>query len=422
MEKREFLVVGAGVSGLAFANEVRDRVLVLEREEEPGGWCRTVKQDGFVWDYSGHFFHFRRPEIDAWLRERMPANSVRTVEKRTRVTTVAGDEVDFPFQTHLHQLPQPAFVACLADWAAAARAPGAGAGARSFKDMLERRFGRAVCDSFLVPYNEKVYATDLDRLDKDAMGRFFPQASLEDALAALGGARLATYNDTFTYPKRGAVQYVRALMRDLPEGAVALGEGVERVDVDRRVVHTKKGRQIGYEHLVASAPLPSLLRACGVAHDADAFTSNQVLVLNLGFDRKGRDDVHWIYFADPALSLYRVGFYDNILGTDRMSLYVEIGMPAGADVDVDAARARALADLARAGVVDGHRLVASHAVVMNPAYAHITRRSLLESARTRAALADLGVHAVGRYGRWTYCSIEDNIVEARALARALAGP
>jgi hypothetical protein len=29
------------------------------------------------------------------------------------------------------------------------------------------------------------------------------------------------------------------------------------------------------------------------------------------------------------------------------------------------------------------------------------------------------VHSIGRYGAWTYCSIEDNIVEARALAERL---
>jgi hypothetical protein len=34
----------------------------------------------------------------------------------------------------------------------------------------------------------------------------------------------------------------------------------------------------------------------------------------------------------------------------------------------------------------------------------------------RALLAAQGVHAVGRYGGWTYCSIEDNLVETRALA------
>jgi protoporphyrinogen oxidase len=30
-----------------------------------------------------------------------------------------------------------------------------------------------------------------------------------------------------------------------------------------------------------------------------------------------------------------------------------------------------------------------------------------------------GVHSIGRYGGWTYCSIEDNIVEARALVAQL---
>ena len=33
-------------------------------------------------------------------------------------------------------------------------------------------------------------------------------------------------------------------------------------------------------------------------------------------------------------------------------------------------------------------------------------------------VAWFGVHSIGRYGGWTYCSIEDNIVEARALVNA----
>jgi hypothetical protein len=31
-----------------------------------------------------------------------------------------------------------------------------------------------------------------------------------------------------------------------------------------------------------------------------------------------------------------------------------------------------------------------------------------------------GVHSVGRYGGWTYCSIEDNMVETRELAARFA--
>ena len=40
--------------------------------------------------------------------------------------------------------------------------------------------------------------------------------------------------------------------------------------------------------------------------------------------------------------------------------------------------------------------------------------------RLKRGLATRGVHSIGRYGSWTYCSIEDNIVEARALAEAFS--
>ena len=61
MKKVEYLVAGAGVTGLAFMNALKDssEALCVEKASEPGGYCKTIKQDGFVWDFSGHFFHFR---------------------------------------------------------------------------------------------------------------------------------------------------------------------------------------------------------------------------------------------------------------------------------------------------------------------------------------------------------------------------
>jgi hypothetical protein len=76
---------------------------------------------------------------------------------------------------------------------------------------------------------------------------------------------------------------------------------------------------------------------------------------------------------------------------------------------------RVLSDLRRHGVIDDHQLVASQSVVMDPAYVHITRASMEAQERLSRVLRDRGVHSIGRYGRWTYCSIEDNIVEAREL-------
>ena len=140
-----------------------------------------------------------------------------------------------------------------------------------------------------------------------------------------------------------------------------------------------------------------------------------MLVFNFGFDRKGKKDVHWVYYPSRETVFYRVGWYDNIFDADRMSLYVEIGFPKDAVIDVAETRQRVLRDLEREGVVSGQRLVAEHSVVLDPAYVHITQRSLAERERLGAVLRGRDVFSVGRYGGWTYCAIEDNIVEARAL-------
>jgi protoporphyrinogen oxidase len=423
MEIVDYLVVGAGVSGLGFANAIRaaggaPSVLVLEADDQVGGYCKTVEQDGFTWDYSGHFFHFRHPAIEAWLRARMPGVEVRTVTKRSTVR-YRGLDIDFPFQKNIHQLDKSDFIDCLVDLYFAGEGRDPAAPPTSFKDMLIGRLGRNIAERFLIPYNEKLYACDLDDLDVEAMGRFFPHADVADIIRNMRAADNASYNETFCYPRGGAIQYVRALLHDLPAGVVSLSEPVVSIDRVARVATTPR-RSIGFGRLVSSAPLPSLLSMCGVEADPAVFSWNKVLVFNLGFDRKGATGVHWIYFPDRTLTFYRVGFYDNIMDEGRMSLYVEIGARAGQALDVDMMRERVIADLRREGIVTDHRLVASHSVVLDPAYVHITRGSLAAAAHARTSLEAHGVHSIGRYGGWTYCSIEDNLVEARALADRLA--
>ncbi len=425
MEQVRTVIVGAGVSGLATAAALADRdYVILERDSEIGGYCKTVKRDGFVWDYSGHFFHFKHPEIESWLRARMPDQRIRVVQKRSFIS-YAGRLIDFPFQKNIHQLPQDEFIDCLYDLYFARapaellgpKAPGR-AEERNFKEMLYARFGRSIAEKFLIPYNEKLYACDLATLDRDAMGRFFPHADLTDVIRNMKEPDNASYNATFTYPEGGAIEYVKALASEVRPDAIALNEGLVGLDLEHRIARTSR-REIRFERLVSSAPLPRLLRLAGWKHDESVFGWNKVLVFNLGFDRKGPRDVHWIYYPSRERVFYRVGFYDNIFDASRMSLYVEIGFSRDAVVDAQAMLARVLDDLKKEGLVTDHRLVAHHSVVMDPAYVHITQRSIAEVRRVRDELARHGVYSIGRYGGWTYCSIEDNIVEARALAAAL---
>jgi protoporphyrinogen oxidase len=433
MDSVRTLIVGAGVTGLATAAALSERgdhdYLVLESDREIGGWCKTVKKAGFVWDYSGHFFHFKHPEIERWLVDRMPGQRIRTVTKKS-VIAYKGRFVDFPFQKNIHQLPQDEFIDCLHDvyFARSSDVKRDGAArdtAANFKEMLATRFGRSICEKFLFPYNEKLYACDLATLDIDAMGRFFPHADLTDIVRNMRQADNASYNATFTYPEGGAIEYVRAIASAVQPGALALEEAVVAVDLTRKVVRTagaRGSREIRFDRLVSSVPFNRLVALCGVDDDPAAWSWNKVLVYNFGFDAKGQEGVHWAYYPSRETSFYRVGWYDNIFENDRLSLYVEVGFAKDAPVDAEAMRARVLADLQREGVVTGQRLVAEHSVVLDPAYVHITKRSLAAHERLAARLEGHGVWSLGRYGRWTYCAIEDNIVEARELVESWQSP
>lgn len=79
-----------------------------------------------------------------------------------------GKYIDFPFQKNIHQLDKDEFIDCLYDLFITT-----GSDYSTFKQMLYAKFGKSIAEKFLIPYNEKLYACDLNRLDVDAMGRFF---------------------------------------------------------------------------------------------------------------------------------------------------------------------------------------------------------------------------------------------------------
>lgn len=236
MDRVRHLIVGAGISGLATAAFLEsDDYLVLEADTEIGGYCKTIVRDGFVWDYSGHFFHFRDPDLERFLLDRMGEQRVLRIRKESKIRF--GEVlVDYPFQKNIHQLPREDFLECLVDLFSRDPKPAA-----NFREMLYAKFGRGIAEKFLVPYNEKLYATDLSTLDVDAMGRFFPHANVEEIVRNFRNPENETYNATFTYPE-GAIQYVHAIASEVDSARIALSEPVVRIDRGGRWPSPRSGR------------------------------------------------------------------------------------------------------------------------------------------------------------------------------------
>ena len=62
-KKVKYLIIGAGITGLSFADQVKKDYFIIEKEREVGGYCRTIKKGDYIWDFAGHFFHFKTEEM-----------------------------------------------------------------------------------------------------------------------------------------------------------------------------------------------------------------------------------------------------------------------------------------------------------------------------------------------------------------------
>lgn len=415
----KYLIIGAGISGLTFANYVsNDDYLIIEKDDKIGGYCKTTINGEYVWDYAGHFYHFKTDEMKKLFEQLMADEEIVSQVKNTKIY-YKGEYIDYPFQTNIHQLEKKEFIDCLYDLFNKKEK----SNYDSFLDMLYGKFGKSIVEKFLKPYNEKLYACDLNKLDKDAMGRFFPYANINQIINNMKESNNTSYNNTFLYPKKGAEKFIQKLYERLNKSNIRLSTGVKKIDVENKIAFTDKGDIINYKYLINTAPMNIFMTILGRKEDLNLLKKlsyNKVLVFNLGFEKGSPNKEHWIYLPEKKYNFYRIGFYNNILNQEKASMYIEIGFDKNDIINVDEQLKLTLDNLKKMKVIDeDNKLIAYETIIMDPAYVHIEGKSLQNIKEHIETLNNNSIYSIGRYGAWTYCSMEDAMIAAKELALKL---
>ena len=419
--KTKNLIIGAGISGLTYANYAKEDYLIIEKENEVGGYCRTIKKDGFIWDYAGHFFHFNTEEFKNKFLNQMNKDDIIYNNKCTKII-YKNKLIDFPFQTNIHQLEKKEFIDCLYDLLNKEEKDHYD----NFLDMLYGKFGKSIVEKFLKPYNEKLYAVDLKELDVEAMGRFFPYANKEEIIKNMKKHEVKSYNSSFLYPKNGAGSFIKILYDKLDKDKIMLNTSVKAIDTNKKVVTLSTGEKGEYENLINTIPLNSFLKLLGEYEDVQKRMSyNKVLVFNLGFNKKSPKFTkeHWLYIPSKDCNFYRCGFYNNILGTEKLSMYVEIGYNMKDIINDDEVAKQlelTLENLNKLGITNKDITLESYStVIMDPAYVHINAETNKLLDNIKEQLKNKKIYTIGRYGAWIYNSMEDSMLKAKELAEEI---
>ncbi|SRR5579871_735695 len=434
--KAETLIAGGGLAGLSCARELHRAsrpYLLVEKEKEPGGLCRTVFDKGFTYDYTGHFLHFQNDRMKKWVLQ-LVGNRLKT-RRRHAVIYSQGTYTEYPYQENNAGLPSGAVRENVLGYLEAAlhrRFSGMDPSrAADFKTWCLQAFGPGLSRRFMFPYNEKLWKFPLSKLTTHWMGRFVPSPRVLEVLrgAFTRQSSASGYNATFLYPDQGGISILpRAIAQGLP--GLWRGVGLKKLDLARRKVLLTSGLEIGFDRLVSSLPLPQLVALTSglptaLARSARNLKATSIYNINLGL--KGRQPVpySWVYFPEKEFGFHRAGSVSacvpSVAPRGHASVYVEFSY-RGTRPDGRALGRHAVQKLKQLGWIKGESQVVSR-VDLNLPGAYVVYDS--QRDETVAALLDhfrkKGVDSVGRYGRWEYGSMESAMKQGIEAAHQILG-
>ncbi|RIL06141.1 MAG: hypothetical protein DCC71_07905 [Proteobacteria bacterium] len=474
------VVIGAGPTGLSAAYHLGEDALLLEQNDRVGGWCRSIEEGGFTFDYAGHIMFSNDPYVHE-LYAMLLGDNVHWQEREAWIYS-KGVHTRYPFQGSLYGLPANVIKECIvgaiearfgkldeARRSAAPRDAGSGTTAPAgdpkdccgdgvleaslpksgaargiadfahFEDFIHGVWGAGIAKHFAVPYNRKLWAVPLSEMETSWLGGRVPLPDLQEMIegALSPSPKPMGPNARFGYPLRGGFQALMDAWLPHLRGALELRARVESISVQRRSVTLGDGRSFGWRTLVSTMPLPLLVRALGdeapdeLLEAARGLRHVSVRCVNLGVGRERLTEKHWIYYPEDTV-FHRIFVQGNASphcnppGGFGLTCEITHSPHKPLPCDGDALIQRCIEDCRRVGMLrDDDPVWVANQVDMPYAYVVYDHARARNVAVIRDWLARHGVVAAGRYGEWEYYNSDHAFLagrDAAERARALSPP
>jgi protoporphyrinogen oxidase len=313
------VIVGAGPTGLGAAHRLAERGhddwVVLEAADGVGGLARSFTDAaGFTYDIGGHVLFSHYPYYTEVV-ERSLGEEHSQLQREAWVC-MEGRFIPYPFQNNIRDLAPQTVYECLVGLIETQRREHDPA---TFADWLQAVFGAGMARHFMLPYNEKVWATPPELMAYGWIGERVPVVDVAAVLrnVVLGEDQISWGpNSSFRYPLRGGTGRLYEEIAKPLSDRIELDRPVVAVDPDAAEVRTADGRRWGYDALLSTMPLDELVAACRgaptpVRAAAGRLAWSGTHVVGVGLDRPAGTTRNWVYFPEPQVPFYRVTYLSN---------------------------------------------------------------------------------------------------------------
>jgi protoporphyrinogen oxidase len=309
MKQYNYIILGAGPSGLSFAHTLLEcgerSFLIIEKEKIAGGLCRSEIVDDAPLDIGGgHFLDIKNQAALDLLFRFMPRSEW---QEFTRISTIniRGTEVDYPLEANLWQLSIEDQIDFLESIAAAGCVQGSAA-PEAFEDWISWKLGRRIAEEYMLPYNRKIWSMDLRELGTYWLSKL-PDVSFRETLQSCLERRpfgTIPAHGTFLYPKGFGYGEVWKRM------GLALGEHlristpVSAIDIRNKIINN----MFKAEMIINTIPWTQWLHISDLPDPVEKSIS-QLQYASIDVDYSSEtlpSAAHWIYEPDERLAYHRI--------------------------------------------------------------------------------------------------------------------
>jgi UDP-galactopyranose mutase len=452
------VILGAGPTGLSAAYHYGEGSLLLEREPTVGGWCRSVDDTGFTFDYAGHIMFSNDPYVQDLYRLLLGEN-VHWQDREAWIYS-KGVHTRYPFQGSLYGLPADVLKECivgaiearfgsLASGEEASKRPAANADCcgdgtaiderrsvnatqapRNFEEFIYRTWGAGIAKHFAIPYNRKLWGVPLAEMETSWLGGRVPLPDLEQMIegALSPSPKPMGPNARFGYPLRGGFQALVNGFLPLLRGELQLRADVDKVSPLLRTVTLRDGRRFRYDTLVSTLPLPRLIAAMGdeapveIRRAASELRHVSVRCVNIGVGRPHLTEKHWIYYPEDTV-FHRIFVQGNASphcnppGGFGLTCEITYSPHKPLPATGEALTRRCIEDCIRVGVFEASDpILTTNQLDLPYAYVVYDHARAERVKRIREWLLQFDIVLAGRYSEWEYYNSDHAFIAGKKAA------
>jgi protoporphyrinogen oxidase len=435
----KWAILGGGLTGITLARLLAERgeeVVVLERENEIGGLCRSRSREGFTFDIGGsHIIFSRDQEVLAFMRNVLGDNR----DERHRNTKIfyKGNFVKYPFENGLADLPKEDCFFCINEYIRTLIAVEKGEipPPENFRDWIYYTFGRGIAELYMVPYNEKIWNYPAEKMSMHWVEGRIPRPPVEDIIKSAIGIETEgyTHQAVFSYPIHGGIEALVMAMADPVKDAVLTGFEVTSVRREGdRIVVSNGAESIEADRCVSTIPLQHLIPClddvpAGCREACERLRYNSLICACIGI-AGDIPEYSWLYVPQTALGYFnRISFPSNystkVAPRGRSSILVEITCNEGDAISAlsdDEVVAHVVEGLVAMGLIESAESVVYHAVEREDFAYVVYDLEYQDNVKTvRTYIRDQGIDLVGRFAEFEYLNMDACIRKAFDFVKAV---